>query len=225
LRSKLIHGATQEIVIKDEFILDIKESLKEYKGFKFSSFTSKPTVIGQWEVKFEGVVYETYDIKITFDGYPEHLPKVYETSNKIPHEEDMHFNPPDWHACLFVSHQRWEVFPKGSSFLTFLKVPVHNFFLGQSFFSMYGHWPEGRERGHGNKGIVEYYQELFGTKDKKIIYSLLRETFEESIPRQKKCPCNKKKRLKNCHGQTVTTLKENQDPKLIFEAMQIFKKN
>lgn len=158
------------------------------------------------------------------EGYPAALPKVYETSNKILHEGDMHFNPPDWHACLFVSHQRWEAWPLGAPFRSFLEIPVHNFFLGQAHYAAHGYWPGHRERGHGDKGVIEYYREKFQTNDADLIFQLLLEAKRLHSPRQKKCPCNGKTPLRNCHGGMVKRLREFQDQDLLNEAIHIFGK-
>lgn len=174
-------------------------------------------------MSFQGEVFEEYDIRITFPpDYPYSLPKVYETSNKISHEPDMHFNPPDWHACLFVSHQRWEIWPVGSSFKRFLEIPVHNFFLGQAHFAAIGYWPDRRERGHGNSGIVEYYQEKFEHEKIEVVYEFLQSTRHQFIPRQKRCPCGSGLRMRECHGTKIAELRKHQEPGLLDEAVRIF---
>lgn len=199
-------------------------ALTDYPSLTLQVGSDEPFIVGKWDVSFNGKTFETYEVRITFDShYPSSLPKVYETSGKIAHDPDMHLNPPDWHACLFVSHQRWEIWPVGNSFKKFLEIPVHNFFLGQAHFAAHGYWPERRERSHGNQGIVEYYQEKFSIKNPRVIYDLLLETQEEVLPRQRKCPCNRSLRLKDCHGPIVLRLKANQDPSLLKDAISIFK--
>lgn len=173
---------------------------------------------------FNGEILESYDIEITFDDYPSSIPKVYEVSNKISHEPDMHFNSPDWDACLFVSHQRWEIWPTGTSFSKFLEVPVYNFFLGQAHYKAWGYWPEHRERSHGNEGIIEYYQELFRLSDCRLILKFLSENLKKTIPRKQVCPCGKKNRkYKNCHEKIVLELSKKQNQKLLAEAIVIFR--
>lgn len=209
--------------MEQKYVDDIQAALKDFPSLTLSFENDLPVINGHWDVVFQGDVFETYDIKITFDNdYPASLPKVYETSNKIKHEPDMHFNPPDWHACLFVSHQRWEVWPPGTEFKKFLEIPVHNYFLGQAHVAAHGYWPNRRERGHGNKGIIEYYKEKFKIDDPTIVLDLLRATQELSIPLERKCPCNHNNSLRECHGETVTILRERQDPKLLNDAIEIF---
>lgn len=192
---------------------------------RFDDSGDKPVVEGQWDVTFNGEVFESYDIKIVFgDDYPNSLPQVFETSAKIRRHEDMHLNPPSWNACLFVSHQRWEIWPVDESFKKFLTIPVHNFFLGQAFYAAHGHWPDNRERGHGNKGIIEYYREKFQTEDVNLIFKLLLEAKKPRSDRQKKCYCNGKTPLRKCHGSIVKQIREFQNPDLLNDAILIFKK-
>lgn len=211
-------------MIKEELLKDIKESIKFYEGLELIDENTSHKVRGRWDVKFNGDLFETYDIEIIFDNdYPKSLPKVYEISNKISHEEDMHFNPPDWHACLFVSHQRWEIWPEGTSFSKFLEVPVHNFFLGQAHYQAWGFWPNYRERSHGNEGIVEYYQEYFKATDLNMILNFLMEKIEKKIPRKIYCPCGNKRKFKNCHEPLIIKLRKNQSSKMLDEAIAIFR--
>lgn len=211
------------MAIDNDYIADIRSSIAAYPTLRLSTEKSLE-ITGEWHVEHDGEVLETYSIRISFDdNYPHSLPKVYETSGKIKPSPDTHFNSPDWHACLFVSHQRWQVWPVGSSFKRFLEIPVHNFFLGQAHYAAYGYWPNHRERGHGNKGIVEYYQELFDCEKPATILSLLSIEVPDVIPRQRKCPCNKRKRLRNCHGPLLHTLRVNQDPSLLSDAIGIFR--
>lgn len=208
--------------IKDEHIADIQASIANFPSLHLRA-EQAVEVGGEWYIEHNGELLETYGIRITFDDqYPQSLPKVYETSGKIKPSPDTHFNSPDWHACLFVSHQRWEVWPAGSSFKKFLEIPVHNFFLGQAHYAAYGYWPNHRERGHGHKGIVEYYQDILKCKNPKTILSLLSMEVPDEIFRQRKCPCNRRHRLKNCHGDILRELRANQDPSLMSEAIDIF---
>lgn len=213
------------MALSADHIHDIQQALEGYPSLSLDLSGEMPLINGRWDVAFNGEVFEIYDIKITFDtNYPNSMPSVYETSTKIRRHEDMHLNPPNWNACLFVSHQRWEIWPKGTSFKTFLEIPVHNFFLGQAYYAAHGHWPDNRERGHGNKGIAEYYWEKFQTTDSALVFQLLLEAKRSHSPRQKKCPCNNKTPLRKCHGETVKKLRESQDPDLLNDAILLFDK-
>jgi hypothetical protein len=211
--------------MEQKYIDDILSALTSYPTLAFRNENNSSEIVGRWDVSFDGQVFESYDIRIAFDSnYPTSLPKVFETSNKIKRDPDMHLNPSDWSACLFVSHQRWEIYPSGSSFKTFLEIPVHNFFLGQAHYAAHGYWPNHRERGHGNKGIAEYYKEKFQTDDIALIFRLLLEAKNSHSSRQKKCPCNNKTPMRNCHGDIVKKIREHQDPELLNDAILLFDK-
>jgi len=137
----------------------------------------------------------------------------------------MHLNSLDnWSACLFVSDERWEIWPVGAPFLDFLKIPVHNFFLGQAHFAAHGYWPDHRERPHENAGIVQYYQEKFNCQRPEVIYQLLKEAEKSRSAWDLKCPCDFRTPLRKCsHGDIVKQFREHQDPKLLSNAILIFK--
>lgn len=184
-----------------------------------------PVITGRWEVTFNGEVLEWYDIKIEFpEGYPLILPNVYETSGKIERHIDMHVDSVDGKACLFVSHQRWEIWPMGSSFSKFLEIPVHNFYLGQAHFAAYGYWPDRKERAHKEAGIVEYYYEKFNLADPDASYWLLVEASRKKSPIGRLCPCGKGNLLRNCHGETVNLLRQHQLEYYLDEAVSVFQK-
>jgi len=136
-------------------IKDVRDSLNSYPKLSLFSNQNVYFIKGTWEVTFNNIVIEEYEIKIELsEKYPEELPLVFELSNKIPKKADRHINPKG-NACLFVDDARWEIWPIGSSFLNFLTIPVSNFFLWQVYFAEYNQAPEWGERGHGEKGIIQ----------------------------------------------------------------------
>ncbi len=211
------------MIFASSHLKDIESAIKPYPALRLIS-NGFPEIVGTWHVQHQGEILVSYEIRITFDAeYPHSLPKVYEVSGKIARSPDMHLNPPDWHACLFVSHQRWEIWPIGSPFGYFLDLPVHNFFLGQAHYAAIGYWPDHRERSHGDCGIIEYYREKFNCLDPNVILNLLTSQIPDKIPRQRRCLCDKQKRLKYCHGPVAKLIQKNQEPVLLRQAIEIFR--
>lgn len=208
-----------------ELVKDIDTSLIEYPLLKFFPSASPPYIEGNWEVSFSGVLLETYGIKIVFPkDYPTSIPLVFELTNKIPRKADRHLNSPDWNACLFVADARWEIWPIGASFIDFLKVPVHNFFLWQAYFDEYKEAPAHLgERSHRDEGVVEYYYEKLDVVDPVVVLRLLLGT-KSIIGKNEPCPCSSKKSFKDCHLTIVKTLKTKADSKHIDKAIGIFSK-
>lgn len=193
--------------ISKEHVADIEDSLKSYPLLHFSNDTNGPQIRGTWEVKFGNTLIESYEILIDLiPGYPSNVPLVYEVGGKIPKHMDRHLTSPNWYACLFVQDSRWEAWPLGASFRSFLAIPVHNFFLAQANFDEFGRFPNG-EYGHGNKGVKEYYREKFELKNPLALVSLLYATSLETLP--EKCPCNLGKKTNLCHGRMISTLRKN----------------
>ncbi len=201
---------------------DIQRSLENYPGLQFYPDAEVPYIQGIWEAKFNGVLFETYEVKIDFiHGYPNKLPLVYEISSKIPRLADRHLNPPGWDACLFVADSRWEVWPLGSSFLKFLEIPIHNFFLWQAYYDEFQKPPPSGERSHYDQGVVEYYYErLSVTKPDQALRLLLATKY--ITKRTDRCPCGKNISFKDCHYETVKLFRDNAEKLYIQKAINIF---
>lgn len=200
--------------ISQEYITDIEESLKDYPLLRFTDETNKSQIRGTWEVKFENTLIESYEILIDLvPGYPLNVPQVYELGGKIPKHMDRHLTSPNWYACLFVEDARWEAWPIGASFRDFLSIPIHNFFLAQANFDEYGFFPKG-EYSHSSKGVKEYYQEKFESKNPFLITTLLYATFLNSS--SDNCPCKSGKKTSLCHGRIINIIRNN-IPKTIRE--------
>lgn len=205
-----------------EFALkDIRDSLTLYPKLSLQQTKDNYFIQGTWEVSSNEALIDTFEIKIDIpDKYPEILPSVFELSGKIPKKPDRHIER-QGNACLFVQDARWEIWPIGDSFLNFLRIPVHNFFLWQVYFDEYGTPPPWGERGHGEKGIVEYYLEKFQLSDIRKVFKLL---VAINQPHKKSCPCGSQKQSSQCHENILQTLKQQADPSRIQNATNIFYK-
>jgi hypothetical protein len=89
--------------------------------------------------------------------------------------------------------------------LQFLDGPVRDFFLGQSLVGLGDPWPFG-QWGHGTDGIRQYYAELVGTDDIRVISQYLDYLSKKKIKGHWPCPCRGGKRLRECHGALVQDL-------------------
>lgn len=193
-----------------ELLDDIADGIKASgQNLVLKRLGHRYAVVGTIEVRLHEQAIDQFNVKIVFpDDYPKSIPEVYETSNKIERTADRHLNSPKWHACLFVSHARWETWPIGASFSALLKGPIYNFFVYQLYFNEFGIWPHGHYS-HREDGIIEYYEDKFCTKQHWTLYKLLKLTIESSYARQMLCPCGKKEKIRRCHGKMVELLKKN----------------
>lgn len=162
---------------------------------------------------------DRYSVEIIFlDEYPLTLPQVRETGGRIPHISDRHVNPSDGTACVCIPDE-WFIHRPDSSFLTFLRGPVYNYFLSQKAFEVSGQWPFG-ERRHGVDGILDFYQECLGTNNPYVIKSYLELFTKHTVKGHWDCPCGSGIRIRNCHHEKIATLRRKLPPHIATNALQ-----
>ena len=135
------------------------------------------------------------------DDYPKSIPVVRETERRFPINVDRHFDS-DGRACLFVRDEQYKYYPEGASIVDFIRGPVHSFFLSQIYFDLKKRWLYG-ERRHGVDGIIDFYGEELGTKDKSVIIEFLRYLTRKELKGHWYCYCGSGKRLRDCHYNRV----------------------
>ncbi len=138
-------------------------------------------------------------VRVEFPGdYPTREPRVYDASDRFPHEANRHFYS-DGQCCLWLlPESRWNAEdPEG--LVRFLE-EVAVFFDRQLVYEVEGKgiWP-GPQRGHSGDGYVEYVQELLG-QDQQLL-AVLAPIFanKSSIGRNHRCPCGSGLKYKKCH--------------------------
>jgi hypothetical protein len=178
-----------------------------YPNLHFYPQGGRVVVRGTLPIVHEGAELDRYAVEIVLlANYPDALPLVFEVGGRIPRDADHHINAETGEACLFVPDERWRVCPPSLSFLEFLNGPVRNFFLGQSLFRLAGEWPFG-QRSHGADGIREYYSELLGTDDIKVILGYLECLSRPVLKGHWPWPCGGGKRLRECHRAQIEELR------------------
>jgi len=153
-----------------------------------------------------GEELDRYSISIVLlPDFPDRLPIVRETGGRIPWHEDRHVER-DGRACVMIEEDRWRCFPAGSSVIDFIRVPVANFFLSQSYFEEHGEWPLG-EWEHGLDGIFQYYRWLIGTESNLTVYRFLYMLAKRDAKLHYECPCGSGKKTKRCCHTKVAGLR------------------
>jgi hypothetical protein len=176
----------------------ITEVEAEFPELHFDPRGDRVIVRGTFPVVHDGEVLDRYPVEIELlADYPDSIPVVREVGGRIPHTPDYHMSSKG-EACLFLLDERWQAYPNGTTFREFLNGPVRNYFLGQSLFRLTGEWPFG-QRGHGAEGIREYYTELLGTSEVRVIVRYLECLSAKKIKGHWPCPCGSGKRLRDCH--------------------------
>lgn len=149
------------------------------------------------------IISDNFWLKIKFPpNYPHMYPTVFEPRHKIP--SDFHTNP-DYSLCLGTEIEISQIFFQQNSIGVFLNKLVIPYLLGFAYHRDYNEFPFG-ERGHGLKGKLEFYNELFNTKNISIIIKFLSLAEKDKLRGHCICPCQSGEKLRNCHWKVIHNL-------------------
>jgi hypothetical protein len=210
---------------KPDLLNELRKLIKEY-------FPSLNINVENDSVYIRGCLYiftpnsnielDHYQIEIEIlNNYLDSVPIVREIGNRLPKIADRHFSK-DGKACLFLNEEKFKYFPKGISIIDFIKGPVSNFFISQSYYDLTGQWIFG-QRGHGITGIIEFYSEQLGTKDKETIQKFLELSVKKEIKGHWQCYCGSGIQLRKCHYEKIRDLRNKVARKDAKTSLQYFK--
>jgi hypothetical protein len=152
-------------------------------------------------------IEDEYYVKIIVSNkYPDELPKTFEIGNRIP-QNFHHFL--DDSLCLGAPLAVKQKFRKQPTLFGYVENCVIPYLYSFSYKCMYGKMPFG-ELSHGGVGILEYYQDLFGMKDRRRVLKMIGILAEGNYRGKDRCPCGSGKRLHSCHGRILSELQELQ---------------
>ena len=162
------------------------------------------------EEHFRRCIEDEYSIEIAIpEEYPDVLPKIVETGNRIP--GDFHHYQ-DGSLCLGAPLDVKQKFRKQPTLLGYVDNCVIPYLYSYSYKCKFGKMPFG-ELSHGGIGLLEYYRELFGIKDQRRVLKLIQILTEEQHYRDHdRCPCGSGKRLRSCHGTMLLEIQKLQSP-------------
>jgi hypothetical protein len=192
---------------------DVDDILNSYPGLVISEQGNDISLIGTLSFNASMEEMETitasYDVIISLPSrYPDELPKVFPRGYKLD-ERFEHINPDD-SFCLAVPFEERKLFDTDPTLLGFINNLVVPFLYSYSYFLKNGKYPFG-ERAHGNSGVLDYYQELFGSNDvKQIILSLYKFSID-GYKAHEMCPCGSGKKVLRCHKLQVKELLNNRE--------------
>ena len=88
-----------------------------------------------------------------------------------------------------------------------LKVSLMIRFLSSySYKRDYGFFPNG-ELSHGDKGMLEYYSDLFSVQDNWQVLGMLKILANNNYRGHVLCPCGSNKKVRNCHGDLLREIR------------------
>ena len=216
-------------IAKTELYKQAVRDVSQYRGLRHHIEHNQFIIFGAWPVygyPEEQKSLEDFLIKIVFpDNYPDDLPKVYETGNRIKIKNaNTHFFP-DESACLFYRTERHLHFPKDKVFQLkeFLDGPVKSFFFSQLYYIYHKKWPFG-QRSHDIKGLLEFYGEKLDIPcDQKSISKALSYLLKPQIKGHWFCPCGNDK-LRKCHVENFRYLNDKIPKKIIRQDINLLEK-
>jgi len=182
---------------------------ERYPGLHFAEEGGEVLIRGSFPVLFQGQALDHYMIEVQLSKkHPAELPIVRETGGRIPHHSDRHVNADTGIACVLIPDERWKLWPIGEPLLTYFTGPLHSFFLAQTMVEEGQPWPFGQWE-HGAKGIFQFYRELLGTSDLRLMMNYLIILGKESLKDHWPCPCESGRKLRDCHLDEIKRLRGN----------------
>jgi len=154
-----------------------------------------------------------YGIVIFFpDNYPKHPPILFCNDSKLPIGIiDRHIMK-DGSACLGVRaeiNNRWRSNP---TVVNFIENIVEPFLVWQAHFDAFQKPPPWGQRSHFEKGILEFYSELWGVPTEADIVGFMKLLGRKNEPKGHEiCPCNSGKRLRKCHKELIIKARQQVD--------------
>ncbi len=164
-------------------------------------------VRGTFDPVGNGCPVDRYTLAIALPAnYPNSLPKVWESDERIPRQTDRHVFP-DSSLCLGVELQLWIDLAGDFSIDRVLDIPVRNFLIGNSLVEIGQDWPHG-DRSHGVAGVLEYFGELIGTTDEMTVAKFLVDVARGKLKGHWPCPCGSGLIVRKCHRQAVEKVRQ-----------------
>lgn len=169
----------------------------------------------------EGVYWNTFQITMLVPrGYPYCVPIVAEKSYIIPRDIEWHISP-EGICCLDVDHNLKAMAKLGINLTSFISDKVYTYFANQ-LYKLEKHVYAGKEYAHHLDGVIQYYLETHGLRNKETIVAMLScLTSNNSIGRNDPCPCGSGKKTKHCHLTSIEVLKTIGKEKLATDCKNI----
>ncbi len=162
----------------------------------------------------QGAIVDRYSVQIlSSDDYPRNFPLVFEIGGRIPRNVDWHIFPESGRCCICTLPEEMLLCKKGITLISFIENQVRPYFFAQKFREMEGYFLN--ERSHGNQGIVEFFEEIFKTKDlNTIIRGLIFIKQRKEPTRRDSCFCGSGIKYRKCHREAFRHLSEFTDIEL-----------
>lgn len=181
--------------------------IEKHKGLSYKNDDGIPCIFGSLVLTNEyGGIEDTYQFEIkAVENYPNNFPLVFETGGRIPRNVDWHIFEDTGNCCIASPPEEIIICNNGITLLSFIDNQVKNYFYSQIFRNQNGYFL--KERSHGNKGWIEFFEETFMTDNIFNIEFGLNQIIEgKKIDRVSFCFCGSGKKYRKCHKKSYDVL-------------------
>ena len=189
------------------FEQDAKDVIEKYKELSFKIEDGIPCVFGSINLTDENsIIEDTYQIKIkAVINYPYSFPLLFETEGRIPRNVDWHIFEQTGNCCIASPPEEIIICNSSLNLISFIDNQVKNYFYSQIFRNQNGYFL--KERSHGSKGWIEFFEETLMTDNIFNIEFGLNQIIEgKKIDRVSICFCGSGKKYRKCHKKSYDIL-------------------
>lgn len=190
------------ILLEKQPLLDIEETEDEYilNGlYKYCLEYNSNIMKGERQVKL-----------CIMKNFPYSIPKlyVYDCPNEMEHKYT------DDSVCLATIGEILQFLIRNSSLIAFIDKFVDSFIFGLDWYEKYKTYPFG-ERKHGYEGAFDYYLNDLNLTWNQYVKMVIM-IRDNKYRGHSKCFCGSGKKLRECHGDYVLPLVQNNDFRNLF---------
>jgi hypothetical protein len=177
--------------------MDIKQQLAEvlaaYKSLKYSPENNE----------FSGELLisdsDSYNVRIELAQYPQFLPNLFETDDRIPKKADRHIYT-NTGACCLTTAAKGQILLKTKikTLKTFIKELVVPYLQNNSYYELNKIYKTD-EYPHAGQGIMNGYKDILNITNEHLIVSIIRNRIaHKKLKIHDKCFCQSGNKLKRC---------------------------
>lgn len=183
---------------------EIQEVLRDFPELKVYKNESELSFCGNLKINiiFNDVhIIDEFSVSILVpDSYPNILPTIKETANKI--EKDYPHINLDNTLCLTTDIEMQLELGESITIKRWIEDYVKPYFFSYCYYKRYGVFPFG-ERRHGIYGYIDFFKEYFKLEDIQACFKILHYICTKGYRGHDLCPCGSGKNIRNCHKDSI----------------------
>lgn len=198
-------------MVNDSLLKELQNVKEKYPNLQHENINNNILLKGELDFFLKDPqsnkppIYDSYYVEIKIDSkFPEEIPIVKEIGGRIKENKYEHILT-DRKLCLGLPSELGRLLKKYPTIEGFIEKILKPNLYAYSYFEKYDLMPWG-DRQRGTEGIISHYVELFKTKDLYIILRLLSGIIDRIYDGNSICPCGRKLKLSDCHGETLLEL-------------------